>query len=387
MSSSSLFAFDDAACADLARVHGTPVFAYSLAAARWQWDRLRQALPDRVRPAFAVKANPHATLLRAFAERGACFDCASGGELSRVQALGIGPGRTFYTGPGKRTAELAQALAQGVRIQADGWEDLERVEAMAQGPVAVNLRVHPLAGIQESNRIIGGTGPSAFGVDEEDLPGFMARAAGLAKVRIRGLHVFAASNERDASRLLATHRQVLELGRRIQAEYHLPLEQIDLGGGLGVPYADREAPLDVAAVGRGLGALLAEHAWFQGELIMEPGRFLAAPCGVYLSRVVRVKESRGVRFVILEAGVNHLLRPLLTGQPFPVRAVGAAGPERPATLAGPLCTSLDRLGDVDLPELEPGALLAFGTVGAYGFTEAMAPFLSHPVPPEVWVEG
>jgi len=119
---------------------------------------------------------------------------------------------------------------------------------------------------------------------------------------------------------------------------------------------------------------------------MEPGRFLAAPCGVYLSRVVRVKESRGVRFVILEAGVNHLLRPLLTGQPFPVRAVGAAGPLRPATLAGPLCTSLDRLGDVDLPELEPGALLAFGTVGAYGFTEAMAPFLSHPVPPEVWVD-
>ena len=119
--------------------------------------------------------------------------------------------------------------------------------------------------------------------------------------------------------------------------------------------------------------------------MLEPGRFLAAPCGVYLSRVVRVKESRGVRFAILEGGVNHLLRPLLTGQPFPVKAVGGTGPSRPATLAGPLCTSLDRLGEVDLPELAPGALLAFGTVGAYGFTEAMAPFLSHPVPEEVWV--
>jgi len=101
--------------------------------------------------------------------------------------------------------------------------------------------------------------------------------------------------------------------------------------------------------------------------------------------VVRVKESRGVRFAILEAGVNHLLRPLLTGQPFPVRAIGAEGPLRSATLAGPLCTSLDRLGDVQLPELAPGTLLAFGSVGAYGFTEAMTPFLSHPAPAEIWV--
>jgi len=381
----SLFAFNDTVCADLARIHGTPVFAYSLGAARNQWLRLRQALPDRARLAFAVKANPHATLLEAFAELGSCFDCASGGELARVHALGLGPGRTFYTGPGKRTEELALALAQGVRVQADGWEDLERLEALAKGPVAVNLRVHPMAGIKEANRIIGGTGPSAFGVDEEQLPAFLARAAGLAKVTIRGLHVFAASNERDAGNLLATHGYVLALARRMHERHGLAIDQIDLGGGLGVPYTDLETPLDVEALGRGLTALLAANPWFTGTLVLEPGRFLAAPCGVYLSRVVRVKESRGVRFAILEAGVNHLLRPLLTGQPFPVKAIGADGPLRPATLAGPLCTSLDRLGDVELPELRPGSLLAFGTVGAYGFTEAMTPFLSHPVPAEIWV--
>ncbi len=381
----SLFAFADGACADLASIHGTPLFAYSLGVARSQWLRLRQALPERARLAYAVKANPHPTLLEAFAELGSCFDCASGGELARVHALGIGSGRTFYTGPGKLTEELELALAHGVRVQCDGWEDLERLEALAKGPVAVNLRVHPMAGITEARSIIGGTGPSAFGVDEEDLPGFLDRAACLRKVTIRGLHVFAASNERDAGNLLATHGYVLELARRLQREHGLALEQIDLGGGLGVPYAEAEAPLDVDALGRGLGALLAAHPWFTGSLVLEPGRFLAGPCGVYLSRVVRVKESRGVRFAILEAGVNHLLRPLLTGQPFPVRAVGGTGPLRPATLAGPLCTSLDRLGDVQLPELRPGALLAFGTAGAYGFTEAMTPFLSHPAPAEIWV--
>jgi len=381
----NLFAFPDEACRDLARIHGTPAFVYSLGAARARWLELRRALPERARLAFAVKANPHPALLEAFAELGSCFDCASGGELARVRALGIGPGRTFYTGPGKRTGEIAQAVAQGARIQADGWEDLERLEALVQGPVAVNLRVHPMAGIQEANRIIGGTGPSAFGVDEEQLPAFLERAARLRKVTIRGLHVFAASNERSAASLLATHGYVLDLARRLHERHGLELEQIDLGGGLGVPYAEDEAPLDVAALGRGLAQLLADHPWFGGSLVLEPGRFLAAPCGVYLVRVLRVKESRGVRFAILEAGVNHLLRPLLTGQPFPVRAVGADGPLRPATLAGPLCTSLDRLGDVLLPELGPGSLLAFGSVGAYGFTEAMTPFLSHPPPPEVWV--
>lgn len=99
----------------------------------------------------------------------------------------------------------------------------------------------------------------------------------------------------------------------------------------------------------------------------------------------RVKESRGTRFVILEGGINHLLRPLLTGQPFPVKAIGKAGSTRPATLAGPLCTSLDRLGEVELPELAPGDLLAFGMTGACGFTEAMTPFLSHEPAREVWV--
>jgi diaminopimelate decarboxylase len=379
----TLFPFDDAACQTLAGTRGTPLFAYNLAVAQGQYSRLRTALPPRVRIAYAVKANPHPGLLERFASLGASFDCASAGELERVARLGLPPGRVFYAGPGKRTPELALACSRGVRIQAEGWEDLERLEALSPGSLGVNLRVHPAGGIHEANRIIGGTGPSAFGVDEEDLPAFLARAKGLAKVSIRGLHLFAASNERSVASLLATHGYVLNLARRLQEAHGLKLEQVDLGGGLGVPYAEAEAPLDVEALGQGLASLLAANPWFQGELILEPGRFLAAQCGVYLSRVVRVKESRGVRFVILEGGVNHLLRPLLTGQPFPVRAVGLDGPLRPATLAGPLCTSLDRLGDVDLPDLEPGALLAFGTTGAYGFTEAMTPFLSHPAPPEI----
>ncbi len=381
-----LFAFDDAQCQALAEAHGTPCFAYSAGVAEAQFRALRAALPERVRIAFAVKANSHPSLLSRFAALGASFDCASSGELEKVVALALPPQRTFFAGPGKRTPELAKALAMGVRIQAEGWEDLARLDALAQGEVTVNLRVHPAFEVAEGNRIIGGSGPSAFGVDEEDVPALLARAADLRHVRIRGLHVFAASNQRDASKLLATHAAVLDLARRLRDQHGMVLEQIDLGGGLGIPYAPEEAPLDLAALGQGLADLLARHPWFTGELILEPGRYLVGPCGVYLARVVRIKESRGTRFAILEGGINHLLRPLLTGQAFPVKAVGKGGGSHPTTLAGPLCTSLDRLGEVALPALAPGDLLAFGATGAYGFSEGMTHFLSHPVPPEVGVD-
>ncbi|WP_306590729.1 alanine racemase [Geothrix sp. 21YS21S-4] len=380
-----LFAFDDDPCRALAAHHGTPCFAYSGAVAEAGFRALRAALPARVRLAYAVKANPHPELLARFASLGASFDCASIGELERVEALGLPPGRTFFAGPGKREAELRKALEMGVRVQAEGWEDLARIDRLADREIAVNLRVHPAFDLDEGNRIIGGSGPSAFGVDEEDVPRLLERAAALRHVRIRGLHVFAASNQRDAAKLRAIHGGVLDLARRLHETHGLAFEQIDLGGGLGVPYAPEETPLDLAAFGQGLSDLLARHSWFSGELILEPGRFLAGPCGIYLARVVRVKESRGTRFAILEGGINHLIRPLLTGQPFPVKAVGKGEGDVPYTLAGPLCTSLDRLGEVRLPELAAGDLLVFGTTGAYGLNEGMTHFLSHPVPPEVWV--
>ena len=381
----ALFPFDDATCHALAESHGTPCFAYSGAVAEAQFRALREVLPSRVRLAYAVKANPHPDLLARFASLGASFDCASIGELERVEALQLPPGRTFFAGPGKRTEELRKAVAMGVRVQAEGFEDLARLDALVARETAVNLRVHPAFDIDEGNRIIGGSGPSAFGVDEENVPALLHRAATLRHVRIRGLHVFAASNQRDASKLVAIHGAVLDLAKRLHEAHGLTFEQIDLGGGLGIPYAPEQTPLGLAALGRGHTELLARHPWFTGELILEPGRFLAGLCGVYLARVVRLKESRGTRFAILEGGINHLIRPLLTGEPFPVRAVGKGEGTVPYTLAGPLCTSLDRLGDVPLPELTPGDLLAFGSTGAYGLNEGMTHFLSHPVPPEVWV--
>jgi diaminopimelate decarboxylase len=389
----SLFALSDGEAAAIAEREGTPCFAYRLDLALASFDLLKSLLPPRAVLAYAVKANPGAPLIGAFASRGAWFDCASSGELERVAAAGVPGERVLFAGPGKTAAELALALSAGARIQADGIEDLERLESMLAArdgaalgapPLGVSLRVHPSSGVSEASRIIGGSGPSAFGVDEEDLPAFLAEARILKRVRITGLQVFAASNERDADRLLENHRAAFAIGERM-ARILGGLEIIDLGGGLGIPYAESESELDIAAFASGLGRMLDDNPWFGGRAVVEPGRWLAGPCGVYLARVVRAKLSRGTRFAVLEGGVNHLLRPLLTGQAFPARAPGRGGELLPYTLAGPLCTSLDRLGEARLPELEPGDLVMLGQAGAYGFTEAMGAFLSHPLPKEVWL--
>jgi diaminopimelate decarboxylase len=409
----SLFAFTDSEALELAGRSSLPCFAYRLDIARARYDELRLALPSRSILAYAVKANPGRELVAALAERGASFDCASIGELELVRTElerfgGEIGSRVLFAGPGKSLEELRLALDMGARIEADGIEDLERIEALiaerrfgATGPqaaaggtppLALSLRVHPASGVSEGSAIIGGSGPSAFGVDEEELPAFLANAAGLRLVRITGLQVFAASNERSAERLLANHRAAFAIGERLQRETGAPLDLIDLGGGLGIPYSEGEAGLDLAALGAGLVRLLDDNPWFSGRIVLEPGRWIAGPCGAYLVRVVRTKRSRGLDFAILEGGINHLLRPLLTGQGFPVRAPDRCwgegrGESVATTLAGPLCTSLDRLGEARLPPLKAGDVLMFGQAGAYGATEAMSDFLSHPRAAEYWLDA
>ncbi|RIK15489.1 MAG: hypothetical protein DCC50_07930 [Acidobacteria bacterium] len=392
-STTDLFAFGEEDLLGLAERRTSPFFAYDLGAARERFRRLRAALPGRVRLAYAVKSNPGLPLLETFSAEGAWFDCASAGEVSAVLAAGgTGPGMVF-AGPAKSERDLQAALFAGARVQVDGIEDVERLHELHTGdrPLRVSVRVNPAGGVSEAATIIGGGGPSAFGVDEEEVDAFLAQAADSDRVRVTGLQVFAASNELDAGRLLANHRTAMRIGRRLHEEHGVELDLVDLGGGLGVRYDAAQPTLDVRALGAGLGRVLEENPWFTGELLLEPGRWLSAPTGVYCARVVRTKVSRGERFVMLEGGINHLLRPLMTGQSFPTLAVRPGfgvldGTAVPTTLAGPLCTSLDRVGTGELPQdLRAGDVVVFGQAGAYAYTQAMTHFLSHPAPEQVWV--
>ncbi len=392
--------------AALMRDHGSPLFVYDLDVVTARVRLLRHALPPSVDLAYAVKSNPSPAVLRHLAGLGVGADIASAGELVAVTRTGFDLRSVVFTGPGKTDAEIAAAVRANVR--AVTIESVEEVEvlldlaSMAPPHQGLMLRLATGATGAETTPIIGGAGAAKFGLlpDEADEVLDRLRLAGAigapgSAYRILGVHAFGASNVRDA-RLLVDHVAWLaERATDLAARHRLTMRLLDAGGGLGIPYMDHEAPLDVGALGAGLGRVLDDWhhrpALSAARLLLEPGRFLVGPAGAYLMRVIRTKQRDGRTLAVTDGGIHHVLRPALVGDPHRIVAVGeAAGREArtPSAVVGPLCTGIDMLTEaVELPAPRSGDALAVLDVGAYGFTESMPLFLSHPVPAEVVVTG
>lgn len=366
---------------------GSPLHVVDADVIRARWKALRQALPARVDVHYAMKANPSLGVLALLRSLGAGVEIASQGELLAAQRVGFPGERTLYAGPAKTDAELEAAAEAGLlAIHAESHAELLRLDAIGRRrgrAVAAGVRVHVPWTASESHAIIGGSSATKFGVPEDEARARAPEWARLSGVRVRSLHVFNASNVRDAEALAAGAARTVALGAAL-ADAGLPLEQVDVGGGLGVPYAPGETPLDAPLLGRLLAPLCERF-----RLVVEPGRYLVAEAGEYLCRVIDVKRCGDVTFLACDGGIHHVLRPALIGQPHPIRRADAraTGPIRRYRVVGPLCTSLDSLGDHDLPATERGDVLAVGCTGAYGFTESMPHFLSHPVPAEVLLDG
>lgn len=374
---------------------GSPLFVYDAEVVRERWRALREALPPDVDIYYAVKANPSLAVLALLRSLGAGAEIASAGELQAALRAGFSPERILFAGPGKRRDELEGAVRAGVRaVHAESEAEILRLHeiGLARGePVRAGVRVHVPWGAAESRRIIGGGEATKFGIEEARARAEAARWSTLEGVRLASLHVFNASNVLDAGALVQGAARTAALAADLAAA-GLPIETVDVGGGLGVPYAPDESPLDLDRLGQGFAALRDRHRgdFTRGlRLAIEPGRFLVAEAGVYLTRVLDRKTCGGVRFLVVDGGIHHLLRPALVEQRHPVRrAGGGEGATGAFRVCGPLCTSLDTFGDHDLPEeTGPGDLLAVELAGAYGFTEAMPGFLSHPVPAEVLLLG
>ncbi len=386
---------------ELARLHDTPLYVYDLAVVDQRVGALRTALPDAFRLAYAVKANPNPAVLGRMARLGLGADVASGGELERVLAAGFASESLVFTGPGKRDSELAAAVAAGVGlVTVESPGELRRLEAIALAagrrvPILLRRSIGPDA--PETVRIIGDEGAGKFGMDDDDLRASAAYALGSSWLDLHGIHAFGASNIRDASALVDHVERTVAFGRHLAAAVGFELRVVDAGGGLGIPYADDDQPLDLELLRLGLATLAA--AWAGDPLtattqvLLEPGRFLVGPAGAYVTRVVDTKRVRGRAIAVVDGGINHLLRPALVGQPQRIRRLRPGpgpGPRTSSdgleavTVAGPLCTGLDILArdlPIGLPEV--GELLAILDAGAYGYTESMPLFLSRPLPAEV----
>ncbi len=376
----------------LAGRHGTPFYVYDLDVLRARARRLRAAFPS-VTLLYAVKANPHPRVLERLKGEVDGLDVASDGELAQALRAGWPPGVLSFAGPGKTGAELERAVGAGVVVSVESPRELEAVAVLArtQGRRAtIRLRVNA-ATRAKAYRVPMMGGPSPFGIDEEDLAPAAARVAELAEVlAFDGLHVHPGAQCTSVGGFSAALSASLDLVERLHREHGLTARRLDLGGGLGV--LEPGVELDVEAAGRRLCAALEKFHASTGlrvEAVLEPGRWLVGPAGLYVARVVSEKVSRGVHFTVLDGGLNHHLA--ATGQLFgadaprlPLLNLSREGPLVTRTIVGPLCTPLDTLGTgVTIAEPRVGDLIAVLGSGAYGPTFSPLGFLSHRPPAEL----
>jgi diaminopimelate decarboxylase len=384
-----LFA-QDVPLARIAQEVGTPVYVYAQATLERHFLALQEAFSAH-RPliAFAVKANGNLAVLALLAGLGAGADVVSAGEIERALAAGIAPERIIFSGVGKTAEELRYALGLGLyQINVESPAELVLLESLAKDtgtrPVCA-LRVNPDIGAGGHSKITTGQASSKFGVSLEQAEALYAQAAASSALRPVGLAMHIGSQITDLQPLERAIGLMRAAAERLRAR-GLPLLRLDLGGGLAAPYAESDSlpgPLAYAqAVTRAL-------AGFNVELALEPGRVIAANAGVLLTRVIRVQERAERRIIVLDAGMNDLLRPALYDarhEILPVRAVPNAGLEL-VDLVGPVCESSDCFAaDIRLPALAAGDLACIMTSGAYGASMSSS-YNARPLVPEVLVHG
>ena len=384
----------------VAEAGDTPLFVYDFGMVAARIARFRAAFSD-IDLHYAIKANPFGPLLDAIAPLVDGLDVASAGELEL--ALPSKPGeRISFAGPGKRDDELAVAIRAGATINLESPGEAERAlrigETMHSGSTRgvrprLAIRVNPNMELRGSGMRMGGRA-SPFGIDA-DKAAAVARQVIDAGADWRGWHIFPGSQALDAGAIIETQTVTLALAAELSDEIGVMPPLVNLGGGFGIPYFPGEAPLDIESIGAALGDALANRSASLREtrFAVELGRWLVGECGVYLTRVVDRKESRGEIFLVTDGGMNHQLAAsgnlgTVVKRNYPVTVATAAPDATTETVSvvGPLCTPLDRLADrVTMPKAGPGDLVAVFMAGAYGLTASPTAFLGHPAPRELLV--
>ena len=374
----------------------TPVFVYSRDLMTQRIEALRKAMPARLKLHYAMKANPFPPLLEHISELVDGLDIASGGELEIARAAGYLPREISFAGPGKRDAELKAAITTGVTLNCESEGEISRALAMGKAlsvKPRLAIRVNPGFEMHGSGMKMGG-GAKPFGIDEEQVPG-LARRIVDEGADWRGFHIYTGSQALDASAIIETQANVLALASRLAEQAGVAVPHLNMGGGFGIPYFDKDEPLDIAAIGSALAAQLMQlpENLRETEFAIELGRYIVGEAGVYLTRIVDRKVSHGVTYLVTDGGLHHQLAAsgnfgAVVRRNYPVAIANRfdATPEEEASVVGCLCTPLDRLADnALLPRADVGDLVAVFCAGAYGASASPATFLGQGPAAEILV--
>ncbi len=373
--------------AEVAERFGTPCYVYSRATLERHWHAFDNAFAEHPHLiCFAVKANSNLAVLDVLARLGSGFDIVSVGELERVLAAGGDPARVIFSGVGKRADEIRRALDVGIRcFNVESEPELERIAAIATsiGSVApVSLRVNPDVDARSHPYISTGLKENKFGIEIHTAEAVYRRAAAMPGVRVTGIDCHIGSQLTELSPFLDALDRVLALADRLH-DQGIEIAHLDMGGGLGVRYTDQHPP-EPGEYARALVERLGARPY---EIVVEPGRAIAANAGVLLSRVEHIKVTDNHRFAIIDAAMNDLIRPSLyqaVQEIVPVEV--RAGRAQTYEIVGPVCETGDFLGKQRSLVLAPGDLLAVRSSGAYGFTMS-SNYNSRPRVAEVMIDG
>jgi diaminopimelate decarboxylase len=380
-----------------ARVGSTPYFAYDRRLLTERIDLLRATLPSALHLGYAVKANPMPAVVQHLAGLVDALDVASTLEMQTALDTQMPAARVNFAGPGKTSAEIVQAVAAGVTIEMESATEAQRIiqagERLGVRP-RVAVRVNPDFQVKGSGMRMGG-GPQQFGIDAEHVPEFLAGLAA-ADLEVLGFHVFAGSQNLNAEILCEAQRKTAELILTLADKAPRPLRYVNLGGGFGIPYFDKDTPLDLTAIGANLAELVDNRIspnLPDAQVTIELGRYIVGECGVYVTQIIDRKVSRGRTYLVVDGGMHHQLaasgnfgQVIRRNYPIVVGNRLTEPTDSSATVVGCLCTPLDLLGDeVWLPDAQIGDSIVLFQAGAYGLTASPTAFLGHPPPTEVLV--
>lgn len=332
---------------------------------------------------YACKANPLSSILKLLRNLDFGLDVASKGELDQVLSAGIVPDNILSTGPSKSRRYLKQLLMADVDVIV-----LESInQAYWLNSLAENLHKRPKVLLrvqlewQEGTSVLGGNEITPFGIEPDEW--LKLEKSKISSLDIAGFHVFQWGNILEVDRLKKIWWKIAEECQELSKKLNVPLDILDLGGGLGIPYTEEENCVSWKEVNTVLTEV--KESFSLKNIWMELGRYAVGEYGMYFTQVIDRKSVRGRELLVTDGGINHIARPALTGQAFPCELFrkSKAGLSK-YYVHGPLCTGLDKLGDFDLPDdIGPGDWLCFKQAGAYGFTESMPYFLCHNLPAEV----
>jgi diaminopimelate decarboxylase len=372
----------------LAERFGTPSYVYSQSTILENFRRFRErreSVPGLI--CYSVKANSNLRILNLLRQAGAGFDVVSGGELARALRVGAAPERIVFSGVGKAQAEVDAGLEAGLlmfNVESAGELEMlgSRARALAK-PARVAVRINPDVVTQTHPYVSTGQIIHKFGVPKEEALELYRRATRSPHFKVLGVACHIGSQILEVEPFLKALDEMLDVAAKLKAE-GIQIELLDLGGGYGIRYAD-EQPLDADRLMQGVAGRLRGTTY---QLVIEPGRALVGDAGILLTRVLYVKRNRPKNFMVVDAGMNDLMRPTLYGSYHEiVPARQRPGEKLQADVVGPLCETGDFLAqDREMPEVQPGDLLAILTAGAYGFVLA-SNYNTRPRPAEVMVHG